>query len=68
MGKIFIPTNKRVNVIRETHTSLIFENFGVGKTLAHLQRFFYWPRMKEIVNKYVKGCVCAQHVISLIEN
>jgi len=25
--------------------------------MAHLQWFCYWPQMKEIVTKYVKGCV-----------
>jgi hypothetical protein len=25
--------------------------------MAHLHRFCYWPQMKEIVTKYVKGCV-----------
>jgi hypothetical protein len=25
--------------------------------MAHLQRFCYWPQMKAIVTKYVKGCV-----------
>jgi hypothetical protein len=25
--------------------------------MAHLQIFFYWPQMKEIVTKYVKGRV-----------
>jgi hypothetical protein len=25
--------------------------------MAHLQRFCYWPQMKEILTKYVKGCV-----------
>jgi hypothetical protein len=25
--------------------------------MAHLQRFCFWPQMKEIVTKYVKGCV-----------
>jgi hypothetical protein len=33
------------------------ENFWVGKTMAHLQRFCYRRHMKEIVTKYVKGCV-----------
>jgi hypothetical protein len=32
-------------------------NFGVGQTMAHLHRFCYWPQMKAIVTKYVKGCV-----------
>ena len=25
--------------------------------MAHLHRFCYWPQMKTIVTKYVKGCV-----------
>jgi ferredoxin-like protein FixX len=25
--------------------------------MAHLQRFCYWLQMKEILTKYVKGCV-----------
>jgi hypothetical protein len=25
--------------------------------MAHLKRFCYWPQMKEIVTKYVNGCV-----------
>jgi hypothetical protein len=25
--------------------------------MAHLKRFCYWTQMKEIVTKYVKGCV-----------
>jgi hypothetical protein len=42
-GKLCIPTSERVHVIREAYTSLVFKHFGVGKTMAHLQRFFYWP-------------------------
>jgi hypothetical protein len=56
-GKLCIPTSERVHVIREAHTSLVSGHFGVGKTMAHLQRFCYWPQMKAIVTKYVKGCV-----------
>jgi hypothetical protein len=40
-GKLCIPTSERVQAIREAHTSLVSDNFGVGKILAHLQRFFY---------------------------
>ena len=57
LGKLCVPTSERVHVIREAHTSLVSGHFGVGKTLAHLQRLVYWPRMKDIVTKYVKGCV-----------
>ena len=47
-------------MIRDTHTSLILGHFGVGKTVAQLQKFCYWPKMNDTLYKYVKGCVmCA---------
>ena len=36
MEKLCIPTNERVHIIRETHTSLISSHFWVGKFLSHL--------------------------------
>ena len=30
IGKLCIPTSERVHVIRESHTSLVSRNFGVG--------------------------------------
>ena len=36
LEKIYIPRDERENVIKETHTSLIFCHFGVGKTIAQL--------------------------------
>lgn len=57
LGKLCIPTGERVHVIREVHTSLVFGHFSIEKTLCHVQRFFFWPHRKNIVNRYVKGCV-----------
>ena len=60
LGKLCIPRDERVNVIREAHTSLISNHFGVGKTVAQLKRYFYWPQMNKKNSKYIKGCVmCA---------
>jgi hypothetical protein len=39
MDKLCIPTNERVHVIKETHTSLVSGHFGVGETMARLKRF-----------------------------
>ena len=50
LGKICIPHSGRVHVIREAHTSLISGHFGVGKTVAQIQRYSYWPQMIEIVS------------------
>ena len=60
LGKICIPQSERVHVIREAHTSLISGHLRVGKIVAQLQKFCYWPRMKDPMSKNVKGCVmCA---------
>ena len=57
LGKLCIPIGDRVHVIREVHTSLVSGHLGVEKTLCHVQRFCFWPHMKNIVTRYVKGCV-----------
>jgi hypothetical protein len=60
LGKLCIPQGERVNLIREAHSSLIVGHFGVGKTMANLQRYFHWPKMNESVSRYVRGCsLCA---------
>jgi hypothetical protein len=60
LGKLCIPQGERINIIREAHSSLIAGHFGVGKTVANLQRYCYWPRMNESVSRYVRGCsLCA---------
>ena len=65
LGKKCIPEGERVNIIREAHTSLIAGHFGVGKTVAQLKRYCYWPRMNESVSRYVRGCsLCATSNLS----
>jgi hypothetical protein len=60
IGKICIPRGERVNIIREAHSSLIAGHLGVGKIVANLKRYCYWPKMNESVSRYVKGCsLCA---------
>jgi hypothetical protein len=50
LGKLCIPQGERINIIREAHSSLIAGHFGVGKTVANLQRYCYWPKMNESVS------------------
>ena len=54
LGKLCIPKGERVNIIREAHTSLITGYFDVSKTVAHLQRYCYWPHMLESVSRFIK--------------
>jgi len=46
LGKLCIPNGERNDIIREAHTSHILGYFVVGKTLANLQRYCYWPKMQ----------------------
>lgn len=57
LGKLCIPSDERVHVIKEAHSSLVSGYFEIEKTLCHSQRFFLWPHMKNIVTRFVKGCV-----------
>lgn len=42
--------------MREAHTSKVARHFIAGKTLAHLQRYVYWPNMQEEISKFIRGC------------
>jgi hypothetical protein len=67
LGKLCIPWGERFNIIREAHSSLIAGHFGVGKTMANLQRYCYWPKMNESVSRYVRVfSLCATSIPSNI--
>ena len=39
---------------------MIAGHFGVDKTVVHLQKYCYWPRMNESVSRFIIGCsLCA---------
>ena len=60
LGNLCIPQRERLSVMREAHSSLIARHFGVRKTMVHLQRYCYWPRMIDSVSHFTKGCsMCA---------
>ncbi len=41
LGKLCIPQVERVHVIKEAHSSRVSGHFGLGKTVAQLQRYCY---------------------------
>ena len=42
---------------REVHTSKVRGQVGVGKIVANLQRYVYWPKMQEHVASFIRGCM-----------
>lgn len=60
--RLYIPDHAdlRELLIREHHDIGIAGHLGRNKTLESLQRHFYWPCMKKLVNEYIQTCVPCQ--------
>jgi hypothetical protein len=57
---LFIPSSERKKRIWEAHYSGVVGHFGVEKTVAVLQKQFYWPKLQHDVDKYIRSCTaCA---------
>ncbi|KAL7726515.1 hypothetical protein ACLKA6_001137 [Drosophila palustris] len=54
--KLWIPEAIASTLVQQAHEGEGRMHGGVGKTLARLQQFYYWPRMTVQVRQYVLGC------------
>jgi hypothetical protein len=60
LGHICVPSSERVKMIWEAHYSRVAGHFDIEKTVAMLQKHFYWPKLRQEVNKYMRSCTaCA---------
>jgi hypothetical protein len=49
----------KLNIIREVHDKPASEHSGSRRTCKYLNRWYYWPQVKESVDRYVRNChVC----------
>ncbi|CAH1381955.1 unnamed protein product, partial [Tenebrio molitor] len=53
--KIYIPVNRRKEVLRASHDPPTASHFGYFKTLARVTANYYWPNIRKDVAKYVKA-------------
>jgi hypothetical protein len=44
-------------MIWEAHYSQVAGHFSIKKTVAMLQKHFYWPKFRQEVNKYIRSCI-----------
>ena len=51
----------RENLFREKHSRGLAGHFGHDKTFEQLQHFYYWPKMRSEVQKFVNNCKICQH-------
>ena len=52
----------RLHVMLELHSSLYSAHLGVRKTIAALQRRFWWPKLLKYFAAFVKGCAIGQRI------
>lgn len=61
--RLVIPNQRSLvqQVLAEYHTTPIRGHVGVTKTIAKFSAQFYWPKLREDVNEFVKSCsICQQ--------
>ncbi|QRV73577.1 Retrotransposable element Tf2 protein [Ceratobasidium sp. AG-Ba] len=61
-GRIVIPENKeiRLAILEMHHDNPIAGHQGQARTLELISRRYYWPAMKQQVNRFVKTCEICQ--------
>jgi hypothetical protein len=60
LGHLCVPSSERAKPVWEAHYNRVAGHFGVEKTVAVLQKHFYWPKLRQDVGKYMRSCTaCA---------
>jgi hypothetical protein len=55
LGHLCVPSRERAKMIWEAHYSRVIGNFRVKKTVAVMQKYFYWPNLRQDVGKYIRS-------------
>jgi len=57
-GAVYVPPDQavRMEILRICHDDPLAGHFGTKKTLELTQRKYYWTKMNNDINQYVKGC------------
>ncbi len=58
--RIVVPSNRRAELLKLAHSSMLGGHFSHGKTTELLNRKFTWPRMSVDVKKLCSQCVPCQ--------
>jgi hypothetical protein len=69
-AQIVVPQNPDIlqTILEDSHSSPYGGHFGINKTLKAIQRYFWWPTMKDDITKYVKACdPCQRNKVSQMQ-
>ena len=56
------------NIIQEKHNRGMVDHFESDKTYGQLSHFYFWPRIRYEVEKYVSRCRICQHAKGRSQN
>jgi hypothetical protein len=56
LSHLCVPSSERAKLIWEAHYSQVAGHFDVEKIVAILQQHFYWSKLRQDVNKYIRSC------------
>jgi len=66
--RLCIPQGSlRSSLIREAHEGGLMGHFGPNKTLEVLKEHFYWPDMRNHVDRYCKSCIAYMKAKSRVQ-
>ena len=54
---VLVPESLKVTVLDQHHSSLLAMHPGIDNTCELIRQRYYWPRMREEVELYVKSCI-----------
>ena len=63
-GLVYIPNDDelKLQVLHSCHDSPVSGHLGQDKTLELASRNYFWPRMRQYINQYIKSCdTCARN-------
>ena len=58
----------RENLIQEKHNGGLAGHFGIDKTVGQLNHYYFWPKMRSEVERFVKKCRICQHAKGRSQN
>lgn len=56
LWRLCIPKEQRLRVMKDNHDDKASCHLGKFKTLAKIRKWFFWPKMREQIEEYVRNC------------
>jgi hypothetical protein len=68
LGHLCVPSSEHAKLIWKSHYSQVARHFGVEKIVVVLQKYFYWPKLRHDVSKYIRSFTSFSISKSTIKN